>query len=61
MWYIIIINSFNTIDVYKKKPRYLFIFEFLGQFTMRCIIIFENDVDNFEIEHKASKFLGRGA
>ena len=25
------------------------IFEFLGQFTIRCIIIFQKDVDNFEI------------
>ena len=38
------------------------VFEFFGQFTIRCIfyykllyiinIIFQKDVDNFEIEHK---------
>ena len=28
------------------------IFEFLGQFAIRCIQYFSKDVDNFGIEHK---------
>ena len=28
------------------------IFEFLGQFTIRCNIVFQKGVDNFEIERK---------
>ena len=28
------------------------IFDFPGQFTIRCIYYFQKDVDNFEIEHK---------
>ena len=28
------------------------IFEFLGQFTVRCTYFFQKGVDNFEIEHK---------
>ena len=28
------------------------IFEFLGQFTTKCIYYFSKGVDNFEIEHK---------
>ena len=28
------------------------VFEFFGQFTLRCINYFSKDVDNFEIEHK---------
>ena len=27
------------------------IFEFLGQFTTRCIYYFSKNIDNFEIEH----------
>ena len=33
------------------------IFEFLGQFTLRYNTILEKSVDNFELEHKACKFL----
>ena len=39
----------------KKYLAYLnfnIIFEFLGQFTIRCIYHFSKGVDNFEIEHK---------
>ena len=32
------------------------IFEFLGQFTLRCIYHFSKDVDDFEIEHKHANF-----
>ena len=35
-------------------PKVWCFFEFLGQFTIRCIYIFffQKGVDNFEIEHK---------
>ena len=37
------------------------IFEFLGQFTIRCIYFVQKGVDNFEIEYKTCLFLVRGA
>ena len=33
-------------------PNFDAIFEFLGQFTIRCIFFFQKSIDNFEIEHK---------
>ena len=33
-------------------PIFYAIFEFLGQFTIRCILSFFQGVDKFEIEHK---------
>ena len=45
---------FNRSDNHLAYLNFDALFEFLGQFTRRCIayIIFQKDVDNFEIEHK---------
>ena len=47
-------GSYVIIFLLKNRLAYLnsnAIFEFLGQFTIRCIS-FQKGVDNFEMEHK---------
>ena len=49
-------NSHNVVSINNLRISYFdAILEFLGQFTIRCIryVIFQKDIDNFEIEHKA--------